>query len=165
MEEVKIRPICPADNPKIARVIRDVLGALNVPKTGTALADDNLDALYEYYRMPGAAYYVVCRGDYLLGGGGIAPLAGGAPGVCELQKMYIAETLRGRGIGRQLLQKCLQQAGALGYSTCYLETMPYMKAAQSLYRQTGFDYLEGPLGSTGHTSCHIWMSKDLTNFQ
>lgn len=161
MEEVKIRPICPEDNLRLATLIRRILKDLDVPETGTALADPNLDRLYEFYQASRAAYYIVCRENDLLGGGGIAPLAGGSPEVCELQKMYIDENLRGKGIGGILLEKCLRQARDFGYATCYLETMPYMKAAQALYLKFGFGYLDGPLGTTGHSSCHIWMSRSL----
>jgi putative acetyltransferase len=39
--------------------------------------------------------------------------------------------------------------------------MPYMKAAQKLYQKKGFEYIERPMGSTGHTSCSVWMIKTL----
>ena len=39
---------------------------------------------------------------------------------------------------------------------------PYpMKAAQKLYRKVGFDYIDGPMGNTGHTSCNVWLTKSL----
>ncbi len=41
------------------------------------------------------------------------------------------------------------------------ETMPYMKAAQLLYKKNGFDYLEGPMGDTGHYECGVNMILDL----
>ncbi len=47
------------------------------------------------------------------------------------------------------------------YKNCYLETMPYMEAAQKLYKKNGFTNLEGPIGNTGHYSCNVWMLKKL----
>jgi putative acetyltransferase len=40
--------------------------------------------------------------------------------------------------------------------------MPYMKKAQQLYLKNGFEYLEGPMGNTGHYSCTVWMLKKLS---
>jgi len=165
MKEVLIRPICHEDNPSIATLIRSVLEDLGVPKTGTALADKSLDNLFEFYMQPRSVYFVVLADDRLLGGGGIGPLQGGPEAVCELQKMYFAKSLRGKGIGRMLLQQLLDRAKEFGYRTCYLETMPYMEAARNLYRQFGFEYLKDPMGDTGHNSCQVWMCKNLDSFK
>ena len=75
--------------------------------------------------------------------------------------MYLLPTARGKGIGAQLMARCLDFAQSQGFEACYLETLPYMKAAQQLYLRAGFDYLEEPLGSTGHYSCDVWMLKKL----
>jgi putative acetyltransferase len=39
--------------------------------------------------------------------------------------------------------------------------MPYMNAAQALYKKNGFISLDKPVGNTGHYSCNVWMLKDL----
>jgi putative acetyltransferase len=36
-----------------------------------------------------------------------------------------------------------------------------MLAAQKLYQKVGFTYLDSPIGCTGHTSCPVWMLKQL----
>lgn len=156
---LKIRRIRPGDNEELAALIREVLPDFQVPCEGTALGDPELDRMFETYDRPGAAYWVITDGDQIWGGGGIAPLAGGEPGFCELQKMYFRESMRGKGFGRTLLNKALARARSMGYTDCYLETMPHMEAAQSLYRSYGFEYLDKPLGSTGHEACQVWMRK------
>ena len=60
-----------------------------------------------------------------------------------------------------MMQVCLQKAREFGFEQCYLETMPYMKAAQKLYTKTGFTYLDGPMGDTGHYACPVHMILDL----
>jgi putative acetyltransferase len=60
-----------------------------------------------------------------------------------------------------MIDLCLNQAREYGYEQCYIETMSYMKAAQKLYRTYGFEYLEGPIGDTGHYSCGVHMILDL----
>jgi len=156
-----IRPIAPQDNAAIAQVIRNVFIELAAPTTGTAYADPILDTLFEVYRATGSAYYVVETNGKVVGGAGIAPLEGGPDTVCELQKMYFAPQARGLGIGNALIQKCLDTAAAFGYSQCYLETLTDMHAAQKLYIKSGFTYLDAPLGSTGHSSCPVWMIREL----
>ena len=97
----------------------------------------------------------------IIGCAGIAPLANEEENVCELQKMYLLPKVRGRGLGDKLIAVCLQQAKEYGFESCYLETMPYMKAAQKLYQKHGFEYLDSPMGCTGHTSCPVYMYKKL----
>ena len=75
--------------------------------------------------------------------------------------MYFLEEVRGKGWGTLMIQKCLEKAIAFGFEKCYLETLPEMLSAQNLYQKVGFNYLDSALGSTGHTSCPVWMIKVL----
>jgi putative acetyltransferase len=118
--------------------------------------------MYETYQMPRASYWVVSDTCGIWGGGGIAPLVGADGRVCELQKMYFSKDLRGLGWGDRLLRMALDRARYLGFESVYLETMPYMKAAQTLYLRHGFRYLEHALGNTGHSACTVWMIKEYT---
>ncbi len=75
--------------------------------------------------------------------------------------MYFLPEARGKGLGAQMIEKCLEKAKEFGFDQCYLETMPYMKAAKKLYQRNGFDFIDGPMGDTGHYSCNVWMIKKL----
>ena len=156
-----IRRVRPEDDKLLATIIRSVLIELGVPKVGTAYADPELDFMTLTYEKDRSAYFVVEVEGELLGGAGIAPLSGEDPSVCELQKMYFSSAARGLGLGKQMIDTCLDFARANDYTLCYLETLPYMKAAQKLYLKTGFDYIDGPMGDTGHTSCNVWLTKSL----
>ncbi len=161
MGAIKIRTIKRKDNEVIAQVIRDVLLEMGVPKIGTAYEDTSLDMMFEAYDHPRHSYFVVEEKGEIIGGGGIAPLENGDTDTCELQKMYFLPVARGKGVGHEMINLCLDFAKKQGYSKCYLETMPYMKAARKLYKKVGFTELEGPRGDTGHYSCQAWMIKDL----
>lgn len=161
MENVVIREITAGDNLQVAQVIRRVLVDLGVPKVGTAYADKALDDMHGHYDRPRASYFVVEQGNKIIGGAGIAQLDQYEGNVCELQKMYFLEEARGRGIGKEMITICLEQAKAFGFESCYLETMPYMEQAQKLYKQMGFAYIDAPMGDTGHYSCPVWMLKKL----
>jgi putative acetyltransferase len=75
--------------------------------------------------------------------------------------MYLIKEARGAGRGRKLIKDCLDFAKRSGYHTVYLETMPELKKAVSVYEQFGFSYLNGPMGNTGHFGCDVWMKKEL----
>lgn len=161
MSHIIIREIQKEDNPQVAAVIREVFVLDDFPKTGTAYADAQLDAMFETYDKPRAIYFVAeCEGK-IMGGCGISQLDNSAENICELQKMYFLHEARGKGLGSQMIQRCLDKAAEFGYEKCYLETLPEMKAAQQLYQKSGFEYLCEPLGNTGHSTCPVWMIKVL----
>jgi putative acetyltransferase len=169
MSDIVIREIQPQDNEQIAAVIREVFISDDYPKTGTAFADKQLDFMFETYDQSKAVYFVVVATEInsalngrILGGAGISQLDNSSENICELQKMYFLQEARGKGIGFEMIQKCLEKAIELGYEKCYLETLPEMLTAQHLYKKAGFEYLSKPLGNTGHTTCPVWMIKQLT---
>jgi len=161
MNAIIIREIQKADNVAIAQVVRDVLIEHNVPKVGTAYADPSLNFMFENYSEEKSAYFIVEKEGKLIGGAGIAPLENGPTEICELQKMYLLSDARGLGVGAKLMEVCLEKARQLGFKKCYLETVDYLKDAQKLYKKSGFEYLQGPLGNTGHSACEVWMLKEL----
>tara|TARA_R110002051_G_scaffold13435_2_gene44843 strand:- start:32188 stop:32673 length:486 start_codon:yes stop_codon:yes gene_type:complete len=161
MRKPIIRPIQKSDNEQVAQVIRKVLISLGVPKVGTAYADKALDQMFESYDRPKAEYFVIDDNGVILGCAGVAQLENYEGNVCELQKMYFLEEARGQGLGTEMMAVCLDQARSFGFDQCYIETMPYMKAAQKLYIRTGFKYIDGPMGDTGHFSCPVHMLFDL----
>lgn len=156
-----IREIEPKDNLKIATVIRNVFEELNAPKVGTAYADPHLNTLFEVYQAKNEIYFIVEMDGTILGGCGIGNLVEAEFKICELQKMYLAKEARGKGIAKELMQKCLSFAKQVGYDKCYIETLPFMKDAQKLYVKSGFNYIDGPIGATGHNACDVFMIKDL----
>ena len=161
MKSTIIREVLEKDNTALAAVIRRVLVDIGVPKVGTAYADPELDYVYKTYLKEKAVYFVLEGKGIIIGGAGIAPLQGGEPTVCELQKMYFLEEARGKGLGEKMINHCLDFARKAGFELCYIETLPYMKAAQKLYIKKGFEYIDGPMGTTGHTSCNVWLTKRL----
>ena len=161
MENYRIRKIKKEDNSAVAALIRTVFDELNIPKVGTAYEDPYLDLMFEEYNKPKSVYYVVEKEGRIIGSAGVAQLENEAETICELQKMYFLPETRGLGIGSQMMAKCLQSAKNFGFEKCYLETMPFMLDAQKLYKKAGFEYICSPMGSTGHTSCPVWMLKIL----
>ncbi|MFL5747321.1 MAG: GNAT family N-acetyltransferase [Niastella sp.] len=161
MSPVTIRTIQPADNPALAIIIRNALAEFGANKPGTVYYDATTDALYELFRERGSIYYVAELAGELIGGAGIYPSPGLPDGTCELVKMYLSPAARGKGIGKMLIDKALQFATEAGYRNVYIETMPELRKAMSVYEKFGFRYLDAPMGNTGHFGCEIWMLKEL----
>ncbi len=160
-DTIVIREINPKDDPEIAKTIRSVLIELGVPKVGTAYEDAALDCMTATYSAKNETYFVLEANSKIIGGAGISPLQNYEGTVCELQKMYFLPEARGKGLGAKMMKTCLDFAKSVGYTHCYLETMPYMNAAQKLYKNVGFEAIAEPMGNTGHYSCSVWMLKKL----
>jgi len=161
MSTINIRPISIADNPLIATIIRSCLTEFGANKPGTVYYDKTTDHLFELFQKNGAAYFIAEQDGQVVGGGGIFPSPGLPAGTCELVKMYLLPLARGTGIGATLMNRCLGKAKEMGFDTMYIETLPELKKAISVYEKFGFIYLDNPLGNTGHFGCSVWMLKSL----
>ena len=160
-ENVIIRKIKPNENAVLASIIRTSLAEFGANKPGTVYFDSTTDHLYEMFQEPGSAYFVAEQNGQVLGGAGIYPSEGLPPQTCELVKMYLLSEARGKGLGKLLIAKSIDFARRFGYTQVYIETMPELRKAVSIYEKFGFEYLNGPLGNTGHFGCDIWMLKKL----
>lgn len=156
-----LRPIAAADDAAVAAIVRETLAEFGACGAGYAGSDPEVDAMSTAYAQPRSAYYVIELDGDVVGGGGIAPLAGGDDDVCELRKMYFRPALRGRGAGAALMARCLDAARGFGFRGCYLETLSGMDAAQRLYARSGFRRLDAPMGATGHFGCNTFYWRDL----
>ncbi len=156
-----IRPIAPADDDAVAGIIRTVMPEFGAGGAGFAVHDPEVDFMSRAYATSRSAYFVVERDGRVHGGGGVAPLAGGAADICELRKMYFLPALRGLGAGRALMARCLDAARNFGFHRCYIETLTGMDAAQALYLKSGFTRIDAPLGNTGHHGCNRFYLRDL----
>jgi putative acetyltransferase len=161
MQEIQIRTIEPGDNAFLSTIVKDTLAEFGANHPGTVYYDPTTDHLSEVFQKEGSVYFVALLGGKIIGGGGIYPTDGLDPDTCELVKMYLLPEARGLGLGRTLIQKCLEFAKNAGYKKVYLESMPELKKALKVYARFGFEYLSGPMGNSGHTGCSLWMLKQL----
>ena len=159
---IQIRPIEQKDNIDLAKVIRGALEEFGANKPGTVYFDPTTDALFELFNnTPGSYYYIATIDNNVVGGAGIFPTENLPNGTCELVKLYLHKDARGTGLGKQLLNTAMQWAKENGYTQVYLESMPELSKAVTIYENVGFKRIHQPLGNSGHCGCDIWMIKDL----
>lgn len=156
-----VRQIQANDNAKLEQVIKSIFPEFGLPLVGTAYADAETGKMFESYQGTNEIYYVIEKDGTIFGGAGIKPLRDFESDVCELQKMYFSPEIRGKGLGKTIILKCLEKAKEFGFKTCYLETVPSLKAAIHIYESVGFAHIDKALGNTGHYSCEVRMTKEL----
>ena len=161
MANAAIRGIEPRDDAAMAAIIRTVMPEFGASGEGFAINDPEVDWMSRAYAEPRHAYFVFERNGKVLGGGGIAPLAGGDGDVCELRKMYFLPEARGLGAGAAMMSHCLDAARDAGFARCYLETLCGMDAAMRLYERSGFRRIAGPMGATGHGGCNTFYLREI----
>lgn len=81
-----------------------------------------------------------------------------APGIAEVKRMFVAPRVRGRGLGRSLLDAIERTAVELGCDVARLDTAEQLAEAVALYRSAGYveigDYNRNPNATT-------WMERRL----
>ena len=160
-EGVELRSIEKKDNEALAKLIRSTLKEFNANHPGTVYYDESTDRLFEAFQTPRSVYFVAEFNNEIIGGGGIYPTTGLPDDTCELVKMYLYPNARGIGLGKLLIQKCIDYAKKAGYKNIYLETMPELEQALKTYEKFGFKYIDHPMGNSGHFGCDLWMIKQL----
>jgi putative acetyltransferase len=103
------------------------------PKDEASLADPRGMIL-----DPGGRIFFAVRDGQTVG---CCALRAIAPAEFEVAKMAVTESCRRSGIGRQLLEKAIAEARALGARRLYLETNRNLSPAIRLYESLGFRHL------------------------
>jgi len=82
--------------------------------------------------------------------------------VCEMKRLYLRPSFRGKGLGGKMVDAILNEAKLIGYAKMRLDTIPgKMDEAIKLYRSIGFKeipaYYDTPFGDT------LYMELNLTS--
>lgn len=149
------------DNREIADLIRSVFREFAIDRPGTVYFDPTTDDLCTLFQTPGSVYWIAEDDGKIIGGCGIFPTENLPEGCGELVKLYLDASYRKQGIGRKLLEMSVESAREMGYTKLYLESLPELGKAISLYQKQGFSFIDHKMGDEGHFGCTIWMLKDL----
>lgn len=97
--------------------------------------DSELAALPGVYGPPGGEILLAKRADHVLGCIALKPFA---PGVAEIERLFVREQMRGIGVGKALVAAIVDVGRALGYAGIRLDALPQMQGAIALYQLCGF---------------------------
>jgi GNAT superfamily N-acetyltransferase len=103
-----------------------------------AMVRSDIDDTTKFYPPAGRFYLVEHEAQFV----GVGCLKQLAPGVGEVQRMYVRSQTRGAGAGRLLVQRLLSDARELGYRVVRLESLRALNVAHQLYRSVGFVEIE-----------------------
>ena len=107
--------------------------------------DEELEELPGDYAPPGGALLIARDGEMAAGCVALRRLDAGT---AEMKRMYVRETHRGMGLGRNLAVAVIEEARKRGHGRIVLDTLPKLTTAIALYRDLGFretgPYLASP---------------------
>jgi GNAT superfamily N-acetyltransferase len=96
----------------------------------------DLDDIAGRYTGQGRCFLVAERAGRIVGAGGLVPER---PGAARLVRVSVAAAVRGRGVGRALVERLLSVAWAAGCTEVVVETNHDWADAVAFYRRLGFE--------------------------
>jgi GNAT superfamily N-acetyltransferase len=100
-----------------------------------AETEQGLSTSIDELLRPRARLYVAYVDGVDVGIGGLKPVS---HEVAEIKRMYVRPSARGRGVGRALMMKLLDDVRELDFRIVRLESAAFMTASHELYRSVGF---------------------------
>ena len=152
-----IVPVQNLDNGKIVQADGDESGIMLVPYNESykqkvfVFSDKCFEELgktfepngrHDFYNNIGdnfVVFYCLFDQDKLIGTVALKKLD---ENTVELKAMYLDRSYRGKGLGRRLMNKIVDEAKRLGYKSIVLDSMSQYKDALRLYERTGFQNTE-----------------------
>lgn len=161
MCQYTIRPIQASDDKKIAQIVRDNLEKFHLDIPGTAYFDKELDSLSKFYNnLPDKRRYFIVtdENDTVVGGAGVAEFKG-IHNCAEVQKLYLTDKTKGKGLGKKLMKEIEDFARMTGYELLYLETHSNLGTAIGLYEKLGFHQIDKPEAVLHSTMNRFYLKK------
>lgn len=115
---------------------------------------DELTQLPGDYAEPRGALLLAWVNGSIAGCCALRPLdTSDYPNAAEMKRLYVRQSFRGLGLGRQLSEAILDAARRSGYSCVLLDTLDDMESARALYEDLGFEEIP-PYYHNPHAGAH-----------
>lgn len=156
MGEPVIFEVDPED-PRAVQAVGDY-GAELARELGFEATSVTVDGQGEY-RRPAGAFFIVQVDDRTLGCGAVRSITlPDGTRAAELKRMWLSPELRGRGVGRALLNRLHATARELGHDRAVLDSRRELETALRLYRAVGYEEVE-PFNDNPDAT--VWMARPL----
>lgn len=137
---MQIRPVRPAELAEVGRLTAEVYVGESYVASGADYVARLVDTAE---RARQAEVWVAVEGTGLLGSVTFCPAGSPLREIAradegEFRMLAVSAAARGRGVGRALVEVCLQRADELGYAGTRISSMDRMTSAHSLYERLGF---------------------------
>ena len=150
-----IRRARPQDHASVARELADYLAFIGDDFDAHGLDHDIAYWQEEYDGRTGVLLVVADAAGGIVGTAAVRLLE---PGVGELKRMWLRPAWQGRGLGRRLMDACLEEARGLGCRALRLDSQARLEATVRLYRAYGFGEIPR---YNDNRRADIWMERAL----
>ena len=156
----KIREIQPKDNKALAELIRYNLKNNGLDIKGTVYFDPELNSLSDFYlNSKTRGYFILADSDdNVVGGIGFAEFPH-FDSCAELQKLYLADCVKGFGLGYALINYVEGKMTEAGFEASYLETHENLKTAIHIYEKSGYSRIDRPETVVHGAMTHFYFKK------
>lgn len=129
-----IRPFRPEDAPGVVGVIGSVYDAFGIVMDQGEF-DRDLADICAHYQDAGGEFWVLDEGGLIAGCVGVVPTG---PEECELHRLYLLDSRRGKGWGRRLIETALAWCRGSGRTMVFLWSDIRFETAREVYIRCGF---------------------------
>lgn len=126
------------DEEAVLDIIGRTLGEYGL-STDTSTVDADVVDIERSYMQAGGTFKILLDGERPIGSYGLYKVS---EDTCELRKMYLEPSYKGRGLGRLLMEDSLDTAREMGFKRMVLETNSVLNEAIAMYRKFGFEECE-----------------------
>lgn len=116
------------------RLVKEYSASLGIDLGFESFDREMADFPGAYARPAGRLLLAIEKGDAT----GVVALRKLSENTCEMKRLYVRPDFRGKGIGRELATRVIQEARGIGYARMRLDTLSSLKEAVSLYKSLGF---------------------------
>ena len=101
--------------------------------------DEELNGFPHKYKEPDGIFIIAKDENNVIGCVGMKKLD---EKICEMKRLFVNDNYKGKGIGKKLVERIIEEARAKKYEIMRLDTLDIMEKAINLYYKNGFYEIE-----------------------